>query len=87
MVSVVIAVGRATKTNGCLQVIKGAHKYGRIEHGHFGTQTGADPKRVDLLLENLERGYCEMEQGDVLFFHSNLLHSSMRMRVTNHAGC
>ena len=68
MVSVVIAVGRATKANGCLQVIKGAHKYGRIEHGHFGTQTGADPKRVDLLLENLERVYCEMEQGDVLFF-------------------
>jgi ectoine hydroxylase-related dioxygenase (phytanoyl-CoA dioxygenase family) len=76
MASVVIAVDQATKANGCLQVIKGSHKCGRIEHGHFGTQTGADPKRVDLLLENLEHVYCEMEQGDVLFFHSNLLHSS-----------
>ena len=87
MANVVIAVDRSTKANGCLQVIKGAHKYGRIEHGHFSTQTGANPKRVDLLLENLEHVYCEMEQDEALFFHSNLLHSSMRMIVTTHAGC
>ena len=87
MANVVIAVDRSTKANGCLQVIKGAHKYGRIEHGHFSNQTDANPKRVDLLLENLEHVYCEMEQGDALFFHSNLLHSSMRMIVTTHAGC
>jgi len=76
MGSVVISVDDANKSNGCLQVIKGSHKCGRIEHGRFGDQTGADPKRVDLLLENLECVYCEMKRGDALFFHSNLLHSS-----------
>ena len=76
MGSVVIAVDPATTANGCLQVIKGSHRCGRIEHGRFGNQTGADPKRVDLLLQNLEHVYCEMEQGDALFFHANLLHSS-----------
>ena len=76
MGSVVIAVDPATMANGCLQVIKGSHRCGRIEHGRFGNQTGADPKRVDLILENLEHVYCEMEQGDALFFHANLLHSS-----------
>ena len=74
--SVVIAVDRTAKADGGLQVIKDSHKCGLIEHRHFGTQTGTDPKRVDLLLENLEHVYYEMGQGDTLFSHSNLRHSS-----------
>src|SRR6201985_3667623 len=33
MISVMVAITRATRENGCLQVIKGSHKMGRIEHG------------------------------------------------------
>jgi ectoine hydroxylase-related dioxygenase (phytanoyl-CoA dioxygenase family) len=76
MASCFIAVDRAHKANGCLQVIKGSHKMGRIEHGTFGTQTGANPQRVELALQHLELVYCEMQPGDALFFHSNLLHRS-----------
>ena len=77
MGSVMIAVDRASKANGCLQVIKGSHRCGRIEHGRSGTQTGANPERVKLLLDHgMELVYCEMEPGDALFFHANLLHSS-----------
>lgn len=74
-----IALDRSTKANGCLQVLKGSHKAERISHGPVGVgQTGADPARVALLQEQgrLEVVHCEMEPGSVLFFHSNLLHSS-----------
>jgi hypothetical protein len=42
----------------------------------IGNQTGADPERVKLALERLERIYCEMEPGDAFFFHGNTLHAS-----------
>jgi ectoine hydroxylase-related dioxygenase (phytanoyl-CoA dioxygenase family) len=76
MASVFIALDAATRENGCLQVIKGSHKIGRIEHGRFGDQTGADPERVRAALDRLELIYCEMAPGTALFFHSNLLHAS-----------
>lgn len=76
MASCMIAVDRAYKGNGCLQVLKGSHKLGRIEHGRFGTQTGANPDRVALAQKHLDLVYCEMEPGTALFFHANLLHRS-----------
>lgn len=76
MGSCLIALDRAVKANGCLQVLKGSHHLGRIEHGRFGEQTGADPERVKVAMERLELVYCEMEPGTGLFFHGNLLHAS-----------
>ncbi|MFD2101273.1 phytanoyl-CoA dioxygenase family protein [Flagellimonas iocasae] len=74
--SVMIAVDRATKENGCLQVIRGSHKMGRVNHILSGDQAGADMERVNEVLKVREKVYCEMEPGDALFFHSNLLHAS-----------
>lgn len=76
MASVMIAVDEATKDNGCLQVLKGSHKMGRIEHGVVADQTGADMERVEAAMERLEHVYVELDPGDALFFHSNLLHRS-----------
>lgn len=76
MISVLTSLTPATKENGCLQVIKGTHKMGRIEHGLTGEQVGADTKRVEEALKIREKVHCEMQPGDVLFFHCNLLHSS-----------
>jgi ectoine hydroxylase len=78
MASCMIAVDRATRANGCLQVLKGSHRMGRINHGKIGDQTGADPERVQVALERLETVFCELEPGDGIFFHSNLLHRSDR---------
>jgi ectoine hydroxylase-related dioxygenase (phytanoyl-CoA dioxygenase family) len=83
MASCMIAVDRATKENGCLQVIKGSHKMGRVEHGVTGEQTGADMERVEAALKRMELVYCELEPGDALFFHSNLLHRSDQNRSPN----
>jgi ectoine hydroxylase-related dioxygenase (phytanoyl-CoA dioxygenase family) len=74
--SCMIAVNRATKENGCLQVIRGSHRMGRVEHGKSGTQAGADLKRVEDALKHLELVYCEMDPGTALFFHGNMLHRS-----------
>ncbi len=76
LVSAFIAVDRATRENGCLQVIRGSHHCGRIHHQLTGDQAGADPERVAEILKRNELLYVEMEPGDVLFFHSNLLHRS-----------
>jgi ectoine hydroxylase len=76
MCSGLIAVDRATRENGCLQLLAGSHKMGRIEHGKFGTQTGADPERVEAAIKQFEMVYFEADPGDVLFFHANTLHAS-----------
>src|ERR1035438_7314297 len=74
--SAFIAVDRATKENGCLQVLKGSHLAGRIDHILTGDQAGADPERVTELVRRLELVHLEMEPGDAVFFDSNLLHHS-----------
>ncbi len=76
MLSVMVAVTRANKENGCLQVLKGSHKIGRINHGSTGEQVGADMRRVNAALKSMELVYVELEPGDTLFFHGNLLHKS-----------
>ena len=76
MISIMIAITEANKANGCLQVIKGTHKMGRIEHGFAGEQVGASQHYVDLALKTMEHVYVELSAGDALFFHSNLLHRS-----------
>ena len=81
MASVMVALDRCTKENGCLQVLKGSHHLGRIDHGLMeGQQVGADPKRLDEILKRMEIVYAEMEPGDGLFFHCNTLHRSDQNR-------
>jgi len=76
MLTVAIAMNAATRENGCLEVVRGSHAMGRIEHGKVGSQTGADPERVNAALQRLERVAFEAEPGDVMFFHCNTLHTS-----------
>lgn len=84
MASVMTALDYATKDNGCLQVLRGSHLMGRIEHGLLeGEQVGADLARVEQAKERLELVYCEMAPGDALFFHCNTLHRSDQNRSPN----
>ena len=81
MASVMVALDKCTKENGCLQVVRGSHLLGRIDHGVMeGAQVGADPKRVEEVLKQMEVVYAEMEPGDGLFFHCNTLHRSDQNR-------
>jgi hypothetical protein len=77
LASCMIALDRATRQNGCLQVVRGSHHLGRIDHGKVGDQKGiADQHRIEAVLERLELVHCELEPGSAIFFHCNLLHRS-----------
>ena len=76
LTSAFIAVDPATRQNGCMQVLKASHLLGRVDHVLTGEQAGADMERVREAEKVLERVYVEMDPGDVLFFHANLLHRS-----------
>ena len=76
LTSVMVALTAANKENGCLQVIRGSHKLGRVNHGFSGEQVGADMTMVNNALQTMELVYCELQPGDALFFHRNLLHRS-----------
>lgn len=78
MASCYVAIDPAVKANGCLQVLPQSHRLGRLDHGKVGGQTGADPERMPAVLSRFSLRYVEMEPGDGLFFHGNLLHRSDR---------
>lgn len=76
MGSVFIPIDDCTRKNSCLQVLKGSHRMGRINHERIGEQLGADPERVEKAQLQLEHIYVEMKPGDILYFDCNLLHTS-----------
>ena len=79
-----IAVDRATRENGCLQVIRGSHRLGRLDHGKVGDQTGIfDHDRLQAILARHELVYCDLEPGSAIFFHSNLIHRSDQNKSPN----
>lgn len=76
MLSVMFALTNANEENGCLKVLPGSHKLGRLEHGKVGEQVGADMHMVQKYMKSVDEVHCELDEGDALFFHSNLLHAS-----------
>jgi len=73
MASVFLALDPSKKINGCLKVLKGSHNLGRIEHGINKDQVGADMVRVEHAMKYFDLVEVEMDPGDTLFFHCNLL--------------
>ncbi|AWB65906.1 phytanoyl-CoA dioxygenase family protein [Saccharobesus litoralis] len=82
-ISCMIAINQATIENGCLEVLKGSHHIGRLDHSKTGDQKGADLKMVEEAMKYHELVAVELEPGDVLFFHCNLLHKSNQNRSEN----
>ena len=84
MATVMIALDKCTKENGCLQVLSGSNKLGRVDHALLESgQVGVDLKRVEEAKKHLKLVYCEMDPGDVLFFHCNTLHRSDKNNSPN----
>ncbi len=76
LISVMVALTPATKENGCIEVIRGSNKLGRVNHGFAGEQVGADMVMVNNALKTMQTVHCKVNAGDALIFHSNLLHRS-----------
>lgn len=82
LLSAFVALDPATHENGCLQVLRGSHRLGRLDHSSVGGQQAADAERLARLEPLFERVECEMRPGSVLFFDCNLLHGSGPNRST-----
>ena len=71
-----VAIDAAGKRNGGLRVVPKSHMAGRIDCITKGNQRVSDPVRVDALVKKYGLLQVELEAGDAIFFHGNLLHSS-----------
>lgn len=74
LITVWTALDPATIENGCVQIIRGSHKWGVInpEHGS-GFLT---PELAEKYAPPEETVYCELAPGEVMLLHNWLLHSS-----------
>ena len=84
MATAFVAIDRATKANGCLKLIEGSHKLGRLNHVHRDgvSDSGVDPERLAQILKKMPEVPIELEPGDAVIFHCNILHGS----DDNHSG-
>lgn len=77
MISVMVALDPSVAANGCLKVLRGSHKLGRLDHVRDKSgQAKADSERIAWAESRHEQVLCELQPGDTMFFHCNLLHSS-----------
>jgi len=76
MITVTVTLDGMDKANGAMEVIKGSHRYGRIDVKAIGAASGTDPDRLALVMERCERVVLELEPGDGIFFDGLTLHAS-----------
>jgi len=76
MLTVAVPLSSMSRRSGCLELLRGSHRCGRVDHRRVGDQHGADPARVAEIEARFERVAFEAEPGDVMFFHCNVLHTS-----------
>ena len=76
LASAMIAIDEAMKVNGCLKVMTGSHRLGRLDHANIGNQYGVEPERAEALESRLPVQFVEAKPGSALFFHCNLIHAS-----------
>jgi ectoine hydroxylase-related dioxygenase (phytanoyl-CoA dioxygenase family) len=81
MLSFMIALDPTHGDNGCLKLIRGSHKLGRLDHVQITPeQNTADPERMPHIIASHEIVDCVLEPGDAVVFHANTLHRSDQNR-------
>jgi ectoine hydroxylase len=78
MATIFIAIDDATAENGCLKILEGSHKMGRLDHENYNgpEDSGVALERLDVIKEMFPEIVVELASGDAVLFHGNMLHSS-----------
>ena len=76
MLSIYLAIDKATKQNGCLQIYESSHKLGRLDHERINDQTCLTKHYLKEISSKYKHRYVELNSGDALVFDCNLIHSS-----------
>ena len=76
MLNTVTAIDPVRKDNGCIQLLRGSHRLGRVTHISEHGQLCADPERVAWAKTIFDTVHAELGSGDVMFQHCNTLHCS-----------
>jgi hypothetical protein len=77
-----MALERADVANGCLQVAPGSHRLPLLCESSADTEVSFTDVGSDVP-DDLDTEPVEMEAGDVLFFHGNLIHGSLPNTTTD----
>lgn len=81
MLSFMIALDRTDADNGCLKLLRGSHKLGRLDHVQVTPgQNTTDPERMPHILKRYPSVDCVLEPGDAVVFHGNTVHRSDQNR-------
>lgn len=75
-ISVAIAIDRSDTDNGTVEVLRGSHADGLIEHTRIGQGYGIPDRIYRQLCDRHERVPAIMDAGDLLLFSGDLVHWS-----------
>lgn len=76
MLTITASLDGMTRENGALELLKGSHRYGRLDVKTLGHASGTDLDRLALVMERCERVALELEPGDGVIFDGLTLHAS-----------
>lgn len=76
MLTATVALDPSDRENGCLKLLRGSHRMGRIDHPNVGEANAVDPVVLEEAIARLELVDCDLMPGDCVFFHGNTLHAS-----------
>lgn len=80
MLSCMVFLDEAREDNGCLQMLAGSHKLGRLEHEHMaeyvGGQMGVKEETIQQVAGDLPVRKMTGAPGGVVIWHSNTFHRS-----------
>jgi len=83
-----ITLDKMDSGNAGLQVLRGSHKLGLLQHYKRGGQNEADPQRLSWAKDaGMEHIHLEMEPGDAVFFHCLTLHTSAQNHSDRRRWC